>query len=111
MNTETYDHQCYECDKQDYKANELGDGFLVGCGVCTKYGCPETCFKWSDAHKEFLCESCWEEEMDYCNGCDQYSPTDTMYNHDDINLCPECNAKKPELIPVGCECERCEKNE
>jgi hypothetical protein len=60
---------------------------------------------WDD---EYDGDSSDEEETDYCNGCDRDVPADTMFNHDDINLCPECNTKKPELIPVGCECERCE---
>ena len=52
-----------------------------------------------------------DEEEDYCNGCDTDVPANTMFNHDDINLCPECNKNKPELIPEECECERCEKPE
>ena len=54
-------------------------------------------------------ESDEEEEEDYCNGCDTDVAASTMFNHDDINLCPECNKNKPELIPAGCECEDCEK--
>jgi hypothetical protein len=48
-----------------------------------------------------------EEEEDYCNGCDTDVASSTMFNHDDINLCPKCNENKPELIPAGCGCVLC----
>ena len=48
-----------------------------------------------------------EGEEDYCNGCDTDVTASTMFNHDDINLCPKCNENKPELIPAGCGCVLC----
>ena len=79
-------------------------------------GFSEAKFNWDTG----MCEECSvaaaeteegydEGEEDYCNGCDTDVAASTMFNHDDINLCPECNKNKPELIPAGCECEDCEK--
>lgn len=86
---------CIECDRALTSKN------AEMCGECDMLYCKEC---WTGN-----CPHCSDEEEDYCNGCDRDVPSKTMFNHDDINLCPECNTKKPELIPEGCECERCVK--
>ena len=91
---ETEMGECRVCEKYSYKdeMNKHNDGYYC-----------------SDCHNDGYDGDSSDEEEDYCNGCDRDVPSKTMFNHDDINLCPECNTKKPELIPEGCECERCVK--
>jgi hypothetical protein len=73
MQTETYDGTCYECDKADYKINDLGDHFLVGCEKCSKVMCPETCCKWDTGYYAFVCEECEENPSVKCVECDSTS--------------------------------------
>jgi hypothetical protein len=99
-----YPHaSCHTCDKKLDGASVVMCG--GGGGACETWYCSE-CHN-PDGNDD--CVVCNDEETDYCNGCDRDVPAATMFNHDDINLCPECNTKKPELIPEGCECERCVK--
>ena len=110
MNSETYDQQCYECDKQNYKANELGDGFLVGCDNCVKYGCPETCFKWSKGHGGFLCDTCWEENAK-CIACNDTFPEDEMNEAENMCWacwwnCENCKERREDATGIGL-CDKC----
>ena len=109
---ETEMGECQACGKYSYKdeMNKHNDGYYCNdCNPSANCGC-ELCKTMKEADDEYDGDSSdEEEETDYCNGCDRDVPAVTMFNHDDINLCPECNTKKPELIPEGCECERCVK--
>jgi hypothetical protein len=108
----------YESDEEEdvpvfsHKLADVNEHGFAACdedGLVWKYDRHEDEWRKTESKCDGDCDVCADEEEDYCNGCDTDVAASTMFNHDDINLCPECNKNKPELIPAGCECEDCEK--